>query len=264
MQSGQEEAEREIEALSAGISRASGEALDCLMEAYAEALERFEAAEGYGSGARVAKVLAGLGLETLDQRTPIDILSGGQKTRLSLARLLLATPQLLLLDEPTNHLDIEALEWLEGFLSEYNGAMLIVSHDRTFLDQTVSAMLELDPMDDTELRSFLHRFLFTGDDVFVPIGSLSFGERARLALAKLVAVGCNLLILDEPINHLDIPSRERFEQGLSRFDGTVLAVVHDRYFIERFATRLWVIHDGTVHPYVDLEDMRRGMRVRDA
>jgi ATP-binding cassette subfamily F protein 3 len=114
-------------------------------------------------------------------------------------------------------------------------------------------------MGDTEARSFLHYFLFSGEDVFVPIGALSLGERARLALAKLVASGCNLLILDEPINHLDIPSREQFEQGLSRFKGTVLAVVHDRYFIERFATRLWAIHDGTVHSYVDLEDMRRGV-----
>jgi len=104
-----------------------------------------------------------------------------------------------------------------------------------------------------------HYFLFGGDDVFVPIGSLSYGERARLALAKLVAAGCNLLILDEPINHLDIPSRERFEQGLGRFEGTVLAVVHDRYFIRRFATRLWAIQNGRIFEYVDWEDMRRGM-----
>jgi ATP-binding cassette subfamily F protein 3 len=118
------------------------------------------------------------------------------------------------------------------------------------------------PMGDTEARSFLHYFLFSGDDVFVPVGSLSLGERARLALAKLVASGCNLLILDEPINHLDVPSREQFEQGLSRFEGTVLAVVHDRYFIERFATRVWAIHGGTIHSYVDLEDMRRGIKER--
>jgi ATP-binding cassette subfamily F protein 3 len=117
-------------------------------------------------------------------------------------------------------------------------------------------------MDDTETRGFLHRFLFSGDDVFVPIGALSLGERARLAMAKLVASGCNLLVLDEPINHLDIPSREQFEQGLSQFEGTVLAVVHDRYFIERFATALWAIHDGSIYSYVDLEDLRRGLRHR--
>jgi ATP-binding cassette subfamily F protein 3 len=421
---------------------------------------------GYTIQARVDAVLDGLDLRGLDQGTPVDILSGGQKTRLGLARLLLSNPDLLLLDEPTNHLDIEALEWLEQFLAEYDGAVLVVSHDRTFLDRTVNSILELDPlthavtahpgnytayieakereyeklwtsykdqqgrlaqyrraitgfetyargieqstidfgprkiakgiarkatvqkrrmerlieseefiekprrtwqmkldfadippgsqdalslegvsmgfgarvlfkdvtltlragervvltglngsgkttllrgvmgelaplegearlgpsikvgyysqeqenlswdadpftairdvayMDDTKVRNFLHYFLFSGDDVFVSIGSLSFGERARLALAKLVAQGCNLLILDEPINHLDISSREQFEQGLSRFEGTVLAVVHDRYFIERFATRLWAIHNGTIYPYVDLEDMRRGIAER--
>jgi ATP-binding cassette subfamily F protein 3 len=130
------------------------------------------------------------------------------------------------------------------------------------LDENADSFTEIRrvaPMGDTEARSFLHYFLFSGDDVFTPIHALSLGERARLALAKLVASGCNLLILDEPINHLDIPSREQFEQGLSRFEGTILAVVHDRYFIERFATRLWVVHDETIRSYVDLADMRRGI-----
>jgi ATP-binding cassette subfamily F protein 3 len=447
------------------MATASGDELERLMAAYAQALERFEAGGGYGAGAQVDAVLAGLGLAGLDQDTPVDILSGGQKTRLGLARLLLDRPQLLLLDEPTNHLDIGALEWLEGFLAEYDGAVLIVSHDRTFLDSTVRTIFELDPirhelnvypgdytayvaakereyeqlmasykeqqeridqyyraitglegyarsieqgtidfaprkiakgiarkatvqkrrlerlldseeriekpkrtwqmkldfsdtpagsqdalvleglsmgfgdemlftdvnltlrdgerviltgsngsgkttllriimgqleplagrarlgpsvvvgyysqeqetldwasdpfteirrvaadMSDTEVRGFLHYFLFSGDDVFISVRALSYGERARLALAKLVAAGCNLLILDEPINHLDIPSREQFERGLSHYDGTVLAVVHDRYFIERFATRLWGVHDGGIHSYVDLADLRRGMQ----
>ncbi|MBN2002660.1 MAG: ABC-F family ATP-binding cassette domain-containing protein, partial [Anaerolineae bacterium] len=112
-------------------------------------------------------------------------------------------------------------------------------------------------MSDTEVRSFLHYFLFAGDDVFVPVGSLSYGERARLVLARLVAGGCNCLLLDEPINHLDIPGRASFEQAMTAFEGTVLAVVHDRYFIEQFATRVWAVEDGALHSYVDLEDYAR-------
>ncbi len=102
------------------------------------------------------------------------------------------------------------------------------------------------PLGETEARSFLHYFLFAGDEVFTPVGQLSFGERSRLALALLAGRGCNFLLLDEPINHLDIASRESFEQAMARFEGTVLAVVHDRYFIERFAMTLWMVEDGQV------------------
>jgi ATP-binding cassette subfamily F protein 3 len=98
---------------------------------------------------------------------------------------------------------------------------------------------------ETEVRSFLSKFLFKGDDVFTPAGKLSYGERARLSLALLVAQGCNLL-LDEPINHLDIPARTRFEQALTAFEGTILAVVHDRFFIQGFANEIWEVKDHTI------------------
>jgi len=98
----------------------------------------------------------------------------------------------------------------------------------------------------TKARTFLHAFLFGGDAPLRPCGGMSYGERARLELALLIASGCTFLLLDEPINHLDIPSRSRFEQALKQFEGTVLAVVHDRYFIEHFATTVWVVEDGRV------------------
>jgi ATP-binding cassette subfamily F protein 3 len=102
-------------------------------------------------------------------------------------------------------------------------------------------------MNQTEVRTFLHSFLFSGDEVFVRVGNLSFGERARLMLALLIAQGCNFLLLDEPINHLDIPSRERFEEALLQFPGTILAVVHDRTFIERVATGIWELRDEQIN-----------------
>ena len=98
----------------------------------------------------------------------------------------------------------------------------------------------------TEARHFLHFYLFSGDDPLRPCGEMSYGERSRLELALLVAQGCTFLLLDEPINHLDIPSRARFEQALAKYTGTVLAVIHDRYFIEGFATEVWGIEDGRV------------------
>jgi ATP-binding cassette subfamily F protein 3 len=111
--------------------------------------------------------------------------------------------------------------------------------DKSALD-TISKIMS---QNETENRSFLSKFLFKGDDVFKTIGSLSYGERARLSLACLVAEGCNFLILDEPINHLDIPSRTQFEKALSEFIGTILAVVHDRYFIDGYASQIWEIKE---------------------
>jgi ATP-binding cassette subfamily F protein 3 len=459
-------AEQRLETLSVRMGTAHGEVLQHLLAEYEAALDAFERLGGYRLQSRAGAVLDGLELHDLSPDTPVEILSGGEKTRLGLARLLLSNPDLLLLDEPTNHLDIDALEWLEGFLQRFEGAVLIVSHDRTFLDRTVSSILELDasthttthypgnytryleakererqkhwaaykeqqefiarlegtlaakkgyarsieqgtidfaprkiakgiarkamvqqrrlqrlldseeridrpertwqmklefvdtppsgrdvlhledvamgfdnhelfrdvnltlragerialigpngagkttlarlilgdlpplagrvrlgsgvklgyyaqeqedldpeatpydliravaPLGQTEARSFLHYFLFSGDQVFVPVGSLSFGERARLTLACLVAQGCNFLLLDEPVNHLDIPSRSRFEQAMTVFQGTVLAIVHDRYFVDRYATGLWAIEGRTIRTFVDLEDLRRGRQRR--
>ena len=457
-------AQRTMQDCARRLAEASPQAAEPLLQEYAAAQAQFEALDGYRIQPRVESVLYGLGLHDVDLDTAVDTLSGGQKTRLGLASLLLRQPNLLLLDEPTNHLDITALEWLESFLTQFDGAMIIVSHDRTFLDLTVQAILELDPvthqlrvfpgaysdyvdtvarerqrqeqayreqqehiarvrgelrkvkgharrieqrtinfhylkrarkiaraavvrerrlqrlleseqrvekpalswsmkldfvrtplsgqdvmaleglghrfdgdwlfhgvdlllsrgervalvgpngsgkttllriiagelpptegrarlganvhlryysqeqeglddaataydelrrvapLSETETRSFLHYFLFAGDDVFVPVGDLSYGERARLALAKLVLGGCNLLLLDEPINHLDIPSRQSFEHALRAFEGTVLVVVHDRYFISRYASALWSVSGGTVTRYLDLEEMARATR----
>ena len=409
-------------------------------------------------------VLANLGLSNLDADMPVATLSGGQRTRLALALVLFSDPQILLLDEPTNHLDVEMLEWLEAWLKHTPVGALIVSHDRVFLDHTVTRIMEMDihsqslrsypgnysdylerkrgekdkqwaeyrdqqleirrmkadiarakeqaayterqsssvriggpdmkisgakdylrsvakkvakkaksrekkleryqeaderlekPAQDralyfefqktshlgrsvlqfedlsvgydparpllrginlqvqagqrivlsgpngcgkttllrtvmgslpplkgrvllgssvrigimsqdlsnlqpeqtpvecvgqafpnqTEARRYLASYLLAGDEVLKPVKLLSYGQRARLELALLILNGCNLLLLDEPINHLDIPSRTQFELALDQFKGAVLAVVHDRYFIERFAEQVWQVEDGKV------------------
>ena len=119
-----------------------------------------------------------------------------------------------------------------------------MAQEQDTLDQALDALhtiRSLAPLSETDARTYLHQYLFSGDEVFTPVSSLSYGERARLMLACLVASGCNLLLLDEPVNHLDIPSRARFEQALENFSGTVIAAVHDRYFIAGFAALLWEI-----------------------
>jgi len=124
-----------------------------------------------------------------------------------------------------------------------------MSQEQEILDlqkNAVETIQSIAHFNQTETRNFLHYYLFRGDDPLRPVEQLSYGERSRLMLARLVAQGCNFLLLDEPINHLDIPSREQFEKALASFEGTVLAVVHDRYFIQRFATELWSINDGEI------------------
>jgi ATP-binding cassette subfamily F protein 3 len=124
-----------------------------------------------------------------------------------------------------------------------------MSQEQDTLDQKLNAVETIQAiaqLNETEIRNFLHYFLLSGDDPLRPIVQLSYGERSRLMLARLVAQGCNFLLLDEPINHLDIPSREQFEQALTSFDGTILAVVHDRYFISQFAEEVWIIDDRNI------------------
>jgi ATP-binding cassette subfamily F protein 3 len=121
-----------------------------------------------------------------------------------------------------------------------------MAQEQELLDPTqtpLATIQQVAPLNETDARSFLHYFLFSGDDALRPNEQLSYGERARLALARLVASGCNFLLLDEPTNHLDIPSRTMFEEALSQFEGTILAVVHDRYFIEQFATKIWLVEN---------------------
>jgi ATP-binding cassette subfamily F protein 3 len=128
----------------------------------------------------------------------------------------------------------------------------LLAQDQHTLDperNAVEALRDVATMDEAELRRFLHHYLFTAADVHTPAARLSYGQRARLALARLVLQGVNLLVLDEPTNHLDIPSREAFEGALDRFEGTVLLVTHDRYFVESFASRVLAIEDGTLRDY---------------
>ena len=394
---------------------------DEVLAAYAPLRERFEDLGGYTYEDRTQQVLIGLGFPRQDHHMPLDYLSGGQKTRAILARLLLESPDLLLLDEPTNHLDLQAIEWLEGYLNSWEGTVVLVAHDRYFMDRVVHKVWELAfggleiysgnyshyvrqrteryerrlkeyraqqefiakeedyirrymagqrtrqaqgrlkrlerfkedealdrprqeqtiklrfqtplrsgdkvlwtqdlvvgydrassalPLSQTwtsaaasawrcwgrtararrpssrrvlgqveplagyarlgaslkigyfaqvhtdldpdksvldtilevkdlplgEARTFLARFLFTGDDVFKRIGDLSGGERSRVALAKLVLLRANFLLLDEPTNHLDIASQEVLEEVLDDFPGTILLVTHDRYLVDRLAT----------------------------
>jgi ATP-binding cassette, subfamily F, member 3 len=432
--------------LETAMARGKGAELTALVESYGDVQHEYERLDGYAYDNRVKEVLHGVGLTESDQALPPSALSGGQRRRLALARLLLQDADLLLLDEPTNHLDLEAIEWLEEFLRLSRAGMLIVSHDRRFLEHTADDILELQagtgewypgnyrqylrlrrerralrqkeydaqqdyiarteefirrykagqrareargrqtkldrldrvapPSDDQQirirlrasgtsdlifqsdgltltypspsgkgsawqltmpafnisagervaivgpngsgktsllkallgelrplkgrvktgprvtmryydqhladldpdktvltelqdafglpeetLRTFLGRLLFRGDDAFKVIRSLSGGEKSRVALAKLMLDDAGLLLLDEPTNHLDIPAQEMLEEALQDFEGTIVFVSHDRYFIDAIATRLWVVDQGKVTThlgnYTDLERSRQ-------
>lgn len=393
---------------------------DEILERYAELQTEFEREDGFTYTARAEAILHGLGFTEQNWHTETKNLSGGQKNRLGLARLLLSGADVLLLDEPTNHLDVNAVEWLENFLRDYDKTFVLISHDRYFLDRVCNRIIEIEQgkaitykgnysqfliereerreaqrrayenqqsmiakneefvrrnlagqktkqaksrrnmlerlerieavtversqgdfklkkvertgnqvltvdklaigygekalaknidfallrgealgviggngtgkttflrtvlgelrelsgkmlwgaktdigyysqnleslddrneivqelrrvapnADNNQLRTFLAKFLFTGDDVFKRVGDLSGGEKGRLVLAKLIYSNKNVLILDEPTNHLDIPSREALEAALEAFDGTIITVSHDRYFLDRIATQI--------------------------
>jgi len=427
--------EREMADLAASMGDpdvlADGDSYNTILERYADLQARFEHAGGYTLEQRVRQVLDGLGFSREQQSAPAAHLSGGQQTRAALGKLLLQEPELLLLDEPTNHLDLAALEWLEGYLNAWQGSVIVVSHDRYFLDRVTERTIEVDrhradvypgnytkfvqlraeklerwakdyeeqqehiarteefvrrykagqrskeargrqkmldklerierppvagklkfqmgaqiesgqivlttdklvvgfpasargadvrvrvadmqvergerigligpngggkttllrtligqiePLDGRAIlghnvqigyyaqthdtlnpratlldeirnashlseegaRSYLGRFLFSGDDVFKPVGALSGGERSRLALAKLTMQGANFLVLDEPTNHLDLPARQVLEEVLASYAGTLIFVSHDRYFVDALATTVWVLEHGAI------------------
>ncbi|HEX5164306.1 MAG TPA: ABC-F family ATP-binding cassette domain-containing protein [Thermomicrobiales bacterium] len=431
-----------------------GDALDAMFEEYARLSTEFETHGGYEMEHRTEAVLHGLGFPEEMFSDPVKQLSGGQKTRVALAKALLSEPDLLMLDEPTNHLDLEAIEWLENFMRGWNRAFIVVSHDRYFLDRVTDRTLDmafgkledypggynrylklreermarrlkeyeeqqefiarteefirkykagqrskeargretrlarlerlerpqehdqlhlrmradlrssrnvlvvkpitvgykprpemgeteqdvfvqtdkeltiergdrvallgpngsgktttlrtfvgqldalkgrvefgtnvkvayyqqghegLDPkmsaletilhdqnMGEETARNLLGRFLFSGDDAYKPVSALSGGERSRLALARLTLARANFLVLDEPTNHLDISAREVLEDVLDGYDGTMLFVSHDRYFVDRIANRIWAIEDGTIRTYLgNYSDMQR-QRARQA
>ena len=429
-----EEKLREMEARMGEIHESDPEGFARLSEEYTRLTDRFEEEDGYAWRSRLQGVLTGLGFTSAQYEQTVASLSGGERTRLKLGKLLLAKTDLLLLDEPTNHLDLNSMQWLEDYLRAYKGAVVVVSHDRYFLDAVCNSIAELSfgrieqyegnytrylklreevmvrrmkeytlqqkeiareeaiiaqfraynteaahikaksrekrlnmiervdkpveehnvyfrfhagrgtgndvlmcenlsksfgarqlfhdlnlhvrageriallgangvgkttllkiltgrerpdtgevrfgsgvevgyydqqqeglspdktvldevwddfhRLDQTEVRGALGLFLFTGDDVLMPISTLSGGEKGRVALTKLMLKKDNVLLLDEPTNHLDMDSREVLEDALENFPGTILAISHDRYFINRFATKVCVLEAGGVKEYL--------------
>ena len=404
---------KELERLEARLSE---EPSSEILERYGRLQGEFERDGGYDYRARAASTLSGLGFAPEDWKRPVGSFSGGEQSRIALARLLLEEPDLVLLDEPTNHLDLEAIEWLENFVKGAKSAVIVVSHDRYFLDSTVGSILELEGgkltryvgnytryaaekkarseqlarkakanaerraqlerfieknrvkaskatqakskqklldrmekieapeggakgmkldlgdasrtgrvvlemedvcyahddsdeplledlalviergervallgpngtdqqlvrLDDTktvlqetmdatrhkapEARDLLGAFLFSGDDAFKRVSSLSGGERNRLSLAEIVVSGANLLLLDEPTNNLDIPALEALEDALLDYRGTMFFISHDRYFLRKLATRVVELEGKKLTNYLGGYDYYRSHRRLD-
>ena len=441
--------------LEEAMKHAEGEALDTMYKEYSSVSHAYEQANGYAAHSEVQGVLRGLGFDETTWDKETAILSGGQKTRVALAKLLLEAPDIILLDEPTNHLDLASVAWLETFLSNYKGAVLIVSHDRYFLNKIVTKVVEIEHgksmdfpgnyddfaakkamvreaerkayekqqaeirhqeeviaklrsfgrekqikraesrekllermdvldrpageergmtlrltphmqsgndvlilhdlaksysgntlfenldllirkgekvallgdngtgkttllkivqglvtpdrgsvrfgakvcvgyydqeqqnftesntlfdeisdaypgMTNTEIRNTLAAFCFTGDDVYQPVSSLSGGERGRLSLAKLMLSEANFLLLDEPTNHLDILGREILEDAVRAYEGTVFYVSHDRYFVNKTATRVLELthnrilsYDGNYDDYLNFKERKEAVAFGD-
>ena len=291
---------------------------------------QFEDHNGYELESRIDKLLPELGFKIDDGDRFVSEYSGGWQMRMGLGKILLQSPDLLLLDEPTNHLDLETIEWLEQYLRSLSTPMVIVSHDREFLDRLCTSVVETErgisttylgnyssylaqkaeakaaqgaaferqqkyidkqqvfvdrfrasatrstqaksrekqaealdlhkdvfhtihddfpKMTHEEVRGVLGKFLFSGDTVCKLVRDLSGGEKARLALAKMLLTPVNFLILDEPTNHLDIPAKEMLEAALREYEGTVAVISHDRYFISQVANKIVEIRDGDLCVY---------------
>lgn len=330
----QQQIERLEQKMSDPMSTENNKLSQLILE-YGKLQEKFEEAGGYQISSHIDGIAIGLGITADYYQRPFSSLSGGEKTKVGLAALLLTQPDILILDEPTNHLDMSSIEWLETFFNNYRGTIIVVSHDRYFLNRVITKIIELEgisksyanrslfsqvsaqlfygerivligkngcgkstllklildqenpdhgeirlgsrvdigylsqdsaplksdqtvlqyfraelDMEEGEARKQLAKFLFYGSDVFKKINSLSGGEWSRLQLALLMYQKPNLLLLDEPTNHLDIDSREALEEALEEFPGTLLAISHDRYFINRLAHKVWVLDQGEVTAYL--------------
>lgn len=199
--------EQELKEIGKKLAQVTNEKeMDGLLNRQNELFEQMEHLDGWNVAVEINTVLTKLGFDERTRNQPVDELSGGWRNRAALAKILIELPDVVLLDEPTNFLDIEGLEWLEHWLRRFNGAMILVSHDRQFIDKVVTRTIEI--------------------------------EKARVALAKCLLSGAAVIILDEPTNHLDLQSIQVMEQALIHFPGAVVTVSHDRFFIDKIATKL--------------------------